>query len=66
MTVSRFLEDGCLDRLQITVAPVILGSGRPSITLPEINDVAHGLRPPMRTHRLGQDTLFDCNFEDPI
>jgi len=66
VTVSRFLEAGCLDRLQITVAPVILGSGRPSITLPEIDDIADGLRPAVRQFRLGQDTLFECSFEEPI
>ena len=63
MTISRFLEAGVLDRLQITVAPVILGSGRPSITLPEIDTVADGLRPAMRQFRLGDDTLFECCFE---
>lgn len=62
-TVSRFLEEGCLDRLQITVAPVILGSGRPSISLPEISDVADGLRPAFRRFSLGDDTLFECCFE---
>lgn len=63
MTVSRFLEAGCLDRLQIAVAPVILGSGRPSITLPEIEDVADGLRPAIRQFELGDDRLYECCFD---
>lgn len=64
VTVSSFLEAGCLDRLQITIAPVILGSGRPSITLPEIDDVAQGLRPMIRRFSLGEDMLFECCFDD--
>ena len=31
ITVSRFLADGLLDRLHLTVAPMLLGSGRPAI-----------------------------------
>lgn len=62
ITVSRFLAAGALDRLQITVAPVILGSGRPSVVLPEIHDLAHSLRPLTRRFLLGQDTMIECDF----
>jgi riboflavin-specific deaminase-like protein len=64
VTVSRFLEAGCLDRLQITVAPMIIGSGRPSISLPEITDVGAGLRPKTRHAVLGDDILFECCFDE--
>ncbi|HET6522393.1 MAG TPA: RibD family protein [Geminicoccaceae bacterium] len=60
VTVSRFLRAGCLDRLQITVAPVIIGSGRPGISLPEVDDLACCLRPPTRRFELGADVLFEC------
>ena len=30
-TVSRFLVANCLDRLHVVVAPIIIGSGRPSL-----------------------------------
>ncbi len=63
VTVSRFLHEGCLDRLQIAVAPIIIGSGRPSISLPEIDDVNAGLRPKIRMLSLGQDVLFECCFD---
>ncbi len=62
VTISNFLRDGCLDRLQITVAPLLLGSGRPSITLPPITEPGLGLRPQMRRLSLGADTLFECVF----
>ena len=62
--VSRFLQAGCLDRLQVTVAPLILGSGRPSFTLPEIDTIDGGLRPRSRHFVLGSDILFDCALRD--
>lgn len=64
LTVSAFLEAGLLDRLQITVAPLIIGSGRPSVTLPMIDDLSQGLRPPHRRYGMGQDVLFDCRLRD--
>jgi riboflavin-specific deaminase-like protein len=63
VTISHFLRAGCLDRLQLTVAPVILGSGRPSLTLPEITLPRQGLRPEVRRIGLGEDVLFECIFE---
>jgi diaminohydroxyphosphoribosylaminopyrimidine deaminase/5-amino-6-(5-phosphoribosylamino)uracil reductase len=63
VTVSTFLAAGCLHRLQITVAPLIIGSGRPSITLPEIQRISAGLRPEVRRFELGRDVLFECRFD---
>jgi riboflavin-specific deaminase-like protein len=62
ITVSRFLAAGALDRLQITVAPLILGSGRPGIVLPEIADLRNGLRPHTRRFVLGNDIMIECDF----
>ena len=63
ITVSRFLAAGCLHRLQITIAPLIIGSGRPSISLPEIGRLSDGLRPTVRKFNLGPDVLFECRFD---
>jgi riboflavin biosynthesis pyrimidine reductase len=61
-TVSRFLTARCLDRLHVMVAPVILGSGRPSVALPPIARADEALRVPTLTHRLGDEVLFDCDL----
>jgi riboflavin-specific deaminase-like protein len=60
-TVSGFLAAGCLDRLHIVVAPIILGTGRAGLTLPPIDRVDEALRPAVNTHVLGDEVLFDCD-----
>lgn len=63
VTISHFLAAGRLHRLQITVAPLIMGAGRPSIVLPEIGRLSDGLRPTVRRFDLGRDVLFECRFD---
>ncbi len=63
VTVSRFLAAGCLDRLHVTVAPVLLGSGIPAFTLPEAARIADGMRFAWRHHDLGEDVLFDIALD---
>lgn len=62
ITVSRFLAAGVLDRLHLTVAPMLLGSGRPSITLDVIDRLDDALRPACRHFSLGPDVLFDLDL----
>ena len=62
VTVSRFLREGLLDRLHVAVAPMILGSGRPGLTLPRIDSLSAALRPDCRSYPMGGDVLFDCRF----
>jgi riboflavin-specific deaminase-like protein len=61
-TVSAFLEAGLLDRLQIAVAPLVTGSGRPGLSLPAREEIADCLRPRHRVFRMGDDVLFDCDL----
>jgi diaminohydroxyphosphoribosylaminopyrimidine deaminase/5-amino-6-(5-phosphoribosylamino)uracil reductase len=65
VTVSRFLQAGLLDRLHLTVAPLLIGSGRPSITLESIPTLDHALRPSCRRFALGDDVLFDLDLRAP-
>jgi riboflavin biosynthesis pyrimidine reductase len=59
VTVSRFLAAGLLDRLHVTVAPLLLGAGIPAFTLPGVARPEDGLRLDWTVHRLGADVLFD-------
>jgi diaminohydroxyphosphoribosylaminopyrimidine deaminase/5-amino-6-(5-phosphoribosylamino)uracil reductase len=61
-TVSCFLAAGCLDRLHVIVAPIIIGSGRPGFVLSPIERADQALRVSMRTYRLDEEILFDCDL----
>jgi riboflavin-specific deaminase-like protein len=61
-TLSRFMHDGCLDRLHIVVAPLILGAGPAAFNLEALTGSGALLRPRMRAHALGDETLFDCDL----
>lgn len=62
VTVSRFLQADGLDFLQVTIAPLIIGSGRMGISLPEVQSLAEGLRPPVRYFRIGADLMVECDL----
>jgi riboflavin biosynthesis pyrimidine reductase len=62
-TIAAFIEEGCLDRLHVLVAPVIIGSGRSGLDLPPEPKLALALRPNATAHLLGHgEVLFDCDF----
>ena len=62
-TVSAFMDAGMVDRLHMLIAPVILGSGKPGLTLEPIDRLAQARRPAARIHVLGEtDVLFDCDL----
>jgi diaminohydroxyphosphoribosylaminopyrimidine deaminase/5-amino-6-(5-phosphoribosylamino)uracil reductase len=61
-TVSRFLAAGCLDRLHVMVAPIILGAGGPGLILPPLDRADQAPRMPVRVHQFEDDVLFDCDL----
>jgi diaminohydroxyphosphoribosylaminopyrimidine deaminase / 5-amino-6-(5-phosphoribosylamino)uracil reductase len=62
VTVSAFLQSNLLDRLQIAIAPVIIGEGRPAIRLAPPARLRDCRRPSYRVFRMGGDVLFDCDL----
>jgi diaminohydroxyphosphoribosylaminopyrimidine deaminase / 5-amino-6-(5-phosphoribosylamino)uracil reductase len=65
VTVSNFLEANLLDRLQIAIAPLIIGDGKPAIRLEPPDALRDCHRPRYRVFRMGGDVLFDCDLRSP-
>lgn len=62
-TIGRFIDAGLLERLHIAIAPVLIGAGQQSITLPSPPDtLAEALRPTTKVFSLGSDVVFDCEL----
>jgi riboflavin-specific deaminase-like protein len=59
VTVSRFLAAGALDRLHVTVAPLVMGGGVPAFPLPPVERLEEGRRFAWTAHRIGADLLLD-------
>jgi diaminohydroxyphosphoribosylaminopyrimidine deaminase / 5-amino-6-(5-phosphoribosylamino)uracil reductase len=62
VTVSRFLAAGLLDRLHVTVAPLLLGDGVPGFRFAGVSRPSEGIRLHWTLHRLGGDVLFDIDL----
>jgi diaminohydroxyphosphoribosylaminopyrimidine deaminase/5-amino-6-(5-phosphoribosylamino)uracil reductase len=62
VTVSRFLEANALDRLHVTIAPLLMGDGRAAIRFPPAAALGDSHRPQYRVFRMGGDVLFDCDL----
>jgi diaminohydroxyphosphoribosylaminopyrimidine deaminase/5-amino-6-(5-phosphoribosylamino)uracil reductase len=59
VTVSRFLAAGALNRLHVTVAPLVMGGGVPAFPLPPVARLEEGRRFAWTAHRIGGDVLLD-------
>lgn len=64
VTISRLLQAGSLQRLHVAVAPMLMGSGRPSVALPVIERLSDALTVKCRHFKTGPDMMFDCDLSD--
>ena len=65
ITIARFLEARCLARLQVAIAPLLIGGGPQGLSLSNPSgQLAQAIRPEMRTFSLGSDVVFDCGLTD--
>jgi riboflavin-specific deaminase-like protein len=62
VTVSRFLAAGVLQRLYVTVAPLIIGDGVPGLRFRGKERMRDALRAPARRFALGDDMLFELDL----
>lgn len=63
MTLSAFLAAGALDRLHVMTGPMIIGSGKAGIALPEIATLKDAMRPKTAVYVMpGGDVLTDCGL----
>ena len=64
VTISHFVDARCMDRLHVTVCPILIGRGRPGLSLPGVERLEQALRPAARRFSLGEDVLFDCSLSN--
>jgi GTP cyclohydrolase II len=60
--VSAFLSAGLLDRLFLTMAPLLIGDGVPGIRFAGPDRLADALRVPVRRYVLGEDVCLDFDL----
>jgi diaminohydroxyphosphoribosylaminopyrimidine deaminase / 5-amino-6-(5-phosphoribosylamino)uracil reductase len=61
-TISHCVAQGVLDRLHLTVAPLLIGQGRRGLQMPEQQRLADCLRLRGRAHALGTDLVWDLEL----
>ncbi|MFC4728585.1 RibD family protein [Coralloluteibacterium thermophilus] len=61
-TIGAFVEAGCVDRLHVAIAPLLIGSGPSGIAFGAVERLAEARRPPTRVYDLGGDIVFDCDL----
>jgi len=64
-TIARFIEARLLTRIQVAIAPLLIGDGPQGLTLPTATQcLADAIRPETRAFTLGSDVVFDCGLSE--
>ena len=63
MTVTRFLQAGCLDYVHLIVAPLLLGAGTPGLRLNAVDSLTQAKRFEARSYPLKDEQLIVCKFQ---
>lgn len=61
-TVSEFLSAGVLDRLFLTIAPILIGDGVPGLRFCGSDKLSDALRAPSRRYLFGADTCMEFDL----
>jgi riboflavin-specific deaminase-like protein len=60
VTIQRFLDAELLDRLHVSVAPLIIGEGPSGLRMAPVARLRDALRPETHVYGLDTDVVFDC------
>ncbi|WP_369052320.1 RibD family protein [Kineococcus terrestris] len=62
-TVSQWVDAGVVDRLFLTIAPLVIGrGGRRGLSLPDVEPLSACRRPPAHRHVLGEDVCWELDL----
>ncbi|MEE4279059.1 MAG: RibD family protein [Halieaceae bacterium] len=65
ITIARFIDEGLLTRMQLAIAPLLIGDGPQGLTLGNsAQRLADAIRPDTRAYSLGSDVVFDCGLSE--
>jgi riboflavin-specific deaminase-like protein len=65
ITIAGFIEARRLTRIQVAVAPLLIGDGPAGLTLPTSTDrLSDAIRPDTRVYLLGSEVVFDCGLNE--
>ena len=61
-TIGHFLDAGVLDRLHVSIAPLLIGAGPAGLKTSPVQTLTEARRPETRVYGLGTDIIFDCDL----